>query len=418
MRSGAGSAPGPRTPPPLPAASQVKPAPATPEEAGRLAAEALRTRYPDLQKERAALGWDLRIPEATAAARALAAAAPFLRPLPDLGVVADSFPNALEQVDPQTFSGVLWLDLLRGPSGDLVGLALLCRFTGREQETRIEIPFDKALPPRPPLPGAKLPEEILWKIPGAVPAAALSDSSDEFWFISRGRVIRRGVSDGKDLQEWPMASPADGQAPCVLRLFPDGEGPFQAGVSTGTKGELIAPRAKVTQPSSSLEGYPLSERESRFIKAPWLFEEGAYALLNYQGREICRFLSMVRIRPASGGSLLVCLKKEGTLGAFSGNSLEPLPPPAEGTFGTLVGWQDLVAATEAVSPYRIHVFRATAGSGWERLWVLDPLPAPPQAICMGKIHGQPAVLALLPAAEETIVRLLPLPKPGPEPPGR
>jgi hypothetical protein len=175
-----------------------------------------------------------------------------------------------------------------------------------------------------------------------------------------------------------------------------------AGAWLGTGGPGI-------QRIAPLEGFPLSERESKFLRAPYLPEAGTYALLDWQGKELGTFTELARTRAASGESLLVLLERGGSVKALQGNTLDPLAPPAEGTFAAVAGTSDLLALAEAAPPHRIRVFRAAEGSAWEGLWVSGALPGPVQFLALDSSAGRVSACAMLADGDGTLTFLLPLP---------
>ena len=407
--------------PPSPAEVRAAATLMTPEEAGRQAEVSFRTRYPDLLKGRVVLGWDPRVPAAVAAGRAAAAADSNLRLLSDLGVAADGPAQALTQLDPSTFSGILWIEILRAPSGEPRGVTLVFRASGRTEEKRLEVFFSQGSPsPSPPKssPTPAPAPESLFKLQGTFSAAAWSGSGDEVWLLAAGRLLRRSLMEGKDLQEWPLSQGGSPSETCALRLFFEVGSPTRLGIVTDGRGTWFAQQGQEFRPGGAFEGYPLSEKEARFVRAPWLSDENAYALLDYQGRELARFLDLSRIRTDAGESLLVLLKKDRSLSAFRGNSLETVPAPGEGAFSAIAGWRDRFAASEATTPHRVRVFRGTGNSSWEPLWISDSLPGSPLALCIGQLGEDEVVLAFLQGVEGTVVQVLRLPRPAPAPAGR
>jgi hypothetical protein len=273
-------------------------------------------------------------------------------------------------------------------------------------------------PPKvvPPAPAAPAPESLP-AIPGAVTAAAWPDAGEDLWFVYSGRLFRRLTAEGKEVQELPFTRAETPSAPWALRVLTDAGSPTRVGLSVAGQGAWYAPKGKEFQPSGALEGYPLSEREGRFIKAPWDPDGEAYDLLDFQGKELAHFLQLARIRSDPGESLLVLRKKDGTLCAFRGNSLEPIPAPAEGGFSALAGWQDRVAVSESDPPHRVRTFRRS-GDSWEEVWSSGPLPRAASALCLGRTPGGEAALAFLPGSGETAVLLLRPPPPAPSPGSR
>jgi hypothetical protein len=321
--------------------------------------------------------------------------------------------QALKQLSPETFSGILWLETLQGPGGEMKGLSFVHRALGKDEETKLELildpPINPAKAPQPAPGPAASPAEIILRLNGAVSAAALSESGEELWFASGGRLVRRSVAEQKDLQEWPPSEGDDPKAPCALRLLTEGEGLGRVGWCAAGRGGWFALQDNEYRRGAAFEGFPLAEKEAKFLKAPWIAEEGAFGLQDHQGRDLGHFLSLVRVRTEAGESLLILLQRDGALKALRGNSLEVMPPPAEGTFAALAGWRDLVAVAETDPPHRIRIFRAGEGVAWESQWTSGPLPGTVLALCIGRMKGRTSPLAFVVDGEGTLAMLLPLP---------
>lgn len=406
-----GQVPNPPAPPADPPAAVMA---STPEEAGGATANLWRKRHPELLGGRVALGWDVRVPAAAAAAKGVAQADSTLRPLPDLGVVAESLGEALDQVDPQTFSGVLWLEVLMAENGDVTGISLTHRAPGHHGEIRMGVVLDPPIrPPSTPLtptpPPAASPAEVLLRLKGAVCTAALSEDGEELWYTSAGHLVRYSLARGEQLQEWPPSGEDGSGSGCFLRLPSQGDGAGKAGWSSGGHGVWLALQGQEYRVGANFEGFPLTERESKFLKAPWLPDEGAFSLQDHQGKDLERFSGLVRIRAEGGESLLVLLRKDGSLRALHGNSLQPLPAPVEGTFAVLAGWRDLVAVAESEAPYRIRVMRAGDGGSWVEVWTSGPLSGRASALSLGRLKTRISALAFVTDGAGTEALLLPVP---------
>lgn len=383
-----------------------------PSEFGRAATASFRERYPGLLAGRVALGWPVSDRDAASAGAAAAEAEPILRPLADLGVAASSAGAALEQLDPGTFTGVLWMESLRVSGGTFAGLSLTLRRPGVPEETKLVL-TDLPAPtphPSPPAQGGLQPTpEPLFRVAGRVRAMTVTEGGGELWYLLGGRLVRRGLSGEPTPQEWSIEGSDAPDAPCVLRFLPEAGKGAHLGWVCGDGGAWLGTGGSGIQRIAPIGGFPLSERESKFLRAPYLPEVGTYALLDYQGKELGTFTGFARTRSASGESILVLLGKDGSVKALHGNTLEPLAPPAEGTFAAVAGTGDLLALAEAAPPHRIRVFRAAEGTAWEGLWVSGTLPGPVQFLALDSSGGRTGACAMLADGDGTLTFLLPLP---------
>ncbi len=388
---------GPAVPPP-----SVSPGPPVLKTAGGLAqvgreaAAFLRRQYPDYASGRMAVGWDPRLPFINEVGAALAARWPRALPLSEIGVAASSHEQAFNQLDPTTFSGLIWLrpDILPGP--ELAGVTVTLQSTGPYS------PKEVTLECTPPFAfgqahheEAATHEMTQWlELPSAPLALGWETPSGYLWIATAKTLERFDPAMKSDVQKWAIPPPQDrfSAGPAVLHEVDDGGvhkmGWFDLGYAEGRS--YAEGSSGAFQPGDDLQAFPLSQKLQRFLSAPFDLLAGEFVLTDFRHEELGRFQDMTRFQ-GPRGSLFAFLRRDGSIGVVQGTDLSVVNGPNLRSASAVTSYGNYLLVASADPPYHVKAFVMTSGFVWESRWESGDLPGPATALCTGTADGRPAL---------------------------
>ncbi len=387
---------GARTPPAAPPAERAE-APSTvlsseggtPAVARALARELLG-RINTGQSNPAAVGWDPEEPSLSTLGAELAVSLPTALTLTELGVAAGGPAEAYGQLDPASFSSLVWLSAETTPEGALRSLQVELRKGGGATTLRFEIrpPLVSRVSARTAQPAQ--PGSVIAAIEGPIRALAWETGPpDRLWILGSRDLFRTDPTDGTVLQKWNRDAP-----PGIAGLVWDETDPKRLALlepETSDSRWFTRESGGMFAPGGTVEGFPFGPRTSRFLSAQWDPEAGAFLLLDYAGRDLGPFVQMVRT-VGPGGTHYVLLDPEGNTATVRGSDLERIPGPAKGVVALAAAGPTLFISSGGSSP-RIEAFELVDGRIWERVWVSPPLEAVPTCLCAFRWDGSSRVLA-------------------------
>ncbi len=342
---------------------------------------------------RMGLGWPSSDPYLFVAAKSLARSIPGMILLPDVGVSTAGYQESLVQLDPSTFDGMFWIEPISEEEELLLGINVVFHPTRNAQSLPLRMVFPEPLPVHGPSGPEAKPRKIL-AIKGDVHALAFDSKDEEIWWVGDSRVVRYSLPAGREMQSWPRSGDAgkEGPIPPVLRSLkgPDGSLRLAFFDPRGGAGVRYHQSGSSWLGSVALTGFPLTEREARFLSAPYDLEYGDFQLLDFQTDEMARFRNLQRIESPIG-SLLVLEDRFGTLLTFSGNTMEPLASPTDSRITHTTVWGDLLIAGDHMEPFHVHAYRLRMDGAWEKVWSSRPLPSRVLAMAAGKHRNTPTL---------------------------
>jgi len=339
-----------------------------------------------------AVGWNPEEPAIGPLGAALAERIPGALTLVELGVAADEASQAFSQLDPTSFSSLLWLSADITPEG-AVG-ALEVERKGREGSTafRFEI--------RPPLvfrvstrtPAPLEVGSVIATVDGTVRALAWEPGPPaRLWVLGEEGLLRTDPTDGKVLQRWNRET---SRGPGSL-LWSEGEHPRLALLEHAPSGSrwFEGQDGGTFAPAGPVEGFPMDPRTAQFLSADWDPEAGAFLLYDYAGRDLGAFIQLVK-SAGPGGTHFILLEPAGTTAAVRGSDLTRIPGPASGASALAAAGPTLFVSSGR-PPARIEAFDLVDGRIWERVWTSPPLEAVPTCLCAFRTDGSTRLLAAI-----------------------
>ncbi len=365
-------------------------------QVGRETATYLRNRYPAYDHGRMAVGWNGSLPYMNEVGSAFAAGWPRALPLFEIGVVASGSDQAFNQLDPATFSGLLWLepDILPGP--ELAAVTVTLRSTNGAAPTEI------ILECRPPFVYGKQRHEeepvqamSRWLDLPSVPLALGWESSTGYLWAAMGDRLERLDSDtGASIQSWPIPPPQDrfNAGPAVLHEVNDGGiekmGWFDLGYAEGRY--YVKGASGAFQAGETIQAFPLSQKLQRFLSAPFDLLAGEFVLTDFRHEELGRFRDMTRFQ-GPRGSLFAFLRRDGSIGIVQGTDLSVVNGPNLRSASAVSSYGNYLLVASADAPYHVKAFVMTPGFVWESKWESPDLPGPATALCIGAPSGNPTL---------------------------
>jgi len=365
-------------------------------QVGREAAAYLLKRYPAYGHGRMAVGWNDSLPYMNEVGSAFAAGWPRALPLSEIGAVASNSEQAFNQLDPATFSGLLWLEPNILPGPELAGVTVTLRSTSGAAPTEITLEC------RPPFVYGKQRHEeepvqamSRWLVLPSVPLALGWESPTGYlWAATADRLERLDPDRGSSIQSWPIPPPQDrfSAGPAVLREVSAGGiekmGWFDLGYA---EGKYYVQRASgAFQAGEAIQAFPLSMKLQRFLSAPFDLLAGEFVLTDFRHEELGRFRDMTRFQ-GPRGSLFAFLKRDGSIGIVQGTDLSVVNGPNLRSASAVSSYGNYLLVASADAPYHVKAFVMTPGFVWESKWESEDLPGPATAICVGDPAGKPTL---------------------------
>lgn len=381
----------------------------TPAVALALARELLG-RIDGTQSNPTAVGWDMEEPSLATLGADLARSLPKALTLAELGVTAGGAPEAYSQLDPASFSFLLWLSPETTPEGALRSIQVELRKAAGATTLRFEIrpPLVSRIPTRTAEPVE--PGSIIATAEGPIRALAWETGPPaRLWILGNRDLLRTDPADGTVLQKWNREAP---QGPAGL-VWDEADPPRLALLEPETSDSRWFARGSggMFAPGGKVEGFPMGPRTSQFLSAQWDPEAGAFLLFDYAGRDLGSFVQMVKA-VGPGGTHFLLLDPGGNTAAVRGSDLARIPGPAEGAGALAAAGSTLFLSMGGSSP-RIEAFDLVDGRIWERVWTSPPLEAVPTCLCAFRRDGTTRVLAGIARDGRGFVLSFTLPAPPP-----
>ena len=306
----------------------------------------------------------------------------------DMGISSSSVEELSSQLDPDTFCGVWWVNG-QVTGREVEGLDMVFISLAGEKAGGTSIRFSPPLKLGPS--GASPVPSALFGIREKVISSEFYGNADELWWVSKKRLVRYSLKWGKELQVWPLPGEGGGEqrTDVALRLFDSPSGGAMVGLynPSAQKGGWFTMRDDTYTESAELAGFPLSEKERRFLKAEYSPDEGAFTLSDFGGREIATFTRLERVWGA-GESVLVLQRTDGGLSAVRGNTLEHILPPVDGKVSAYTCLDRIIYLVEESSPDIVVAFSLGGGGIWESGWRSGEIPGRVSALCGGVIDSK------------------------------
>jgi hypothetical protein len=307
--------------------------------------------------------------------------------------------QAYVQLDPATFSGLIWITPRLAPSGDVAALDVALRSTRGSTPADLMVTCDPPLALHPHADGDASGAFHPWlKLPSAPASLFTEQPTGNIWIAWRGTIERMDPRSQTVLQTWSTpttdseaSSPGDAVVADV------------GGESDSTRVGFFDRRSAtgwwfLRQPDGSyirgeaLAAYPLSDRLTRFLTAPFDPQAGLFQLTDYKGDLLGSFKSMVRFLGPTG-SLFAMVGDDGTLSVLRGDELTLMRGPTSKT-ATAVASSGRLLFVATLQPMTvITAYRLGSDSVWEYAWSSSPMANPVSALCVGSVEGRPTLLA-------------------------
>ncbi len=353
--------------------------------------------FPEYGRGRMAIGWDESIVYMGRIAGAAAAQWPGAAPLSELGVEAKNEADAFSQLDPMSFAGLLWL------SPDVVGNGELQSLSAVLRSTNGGPPVELLFTCSPPLllaGGPSLPttagEPHRWlDLPSRVLAMGWESHGKRLWAATEKELFSLDPESGKETAKWPLPALTAGlnAGPSVLHEIP---GPSGAGAmgwfDLGRQGGRLYEKnpSGRYEPTSLLEGYPLSRRISQFLSAPFDGDSSAFSLTDFRGDELGLCLDIVRFQGPKE-SLFAFLKPGGGLGVIQGHDLSVVSGPvSNGVSAIAASGKTLIVALKN-GPNTLMGYTMSNNFVWQKVWEMKGPRQSVQSLCVGAIAGKPVL---------------------------
>ena len=359
--------------------------------AGGLLAAALKDRPSTPAQGRIAVGWGPAAEWLAPLARGLADAWPACVLLSDLGATARTSDEAYAQMDPASFSALLWLEPVTAADKSTPALELLLRSAKDKTPSRIRVDFTPPL--RGPAPGA-VPEFKAWAtLDGTAKALAWEEGDGNLWAATEATLTRLALSTRKPLQSWPLPpAKADG-APgsAVLAFLPADARPSRIGwFDLGRNaGRWYEKGPDGFNPAGELTTLPMPDRILKFITPEFESSAAGFLLTSYQGKELGRCLTLARFQ-GPDGTCFAFLTPGGLPRVIRGDSLAVLDGPSSQA-AALATWGRFLLLASSSPPFTVKAFTLGAGYTWEAQWTSPLLPSAPGALAAGGPPETPSV---------------------------
>lgn len=360
---------------------------------GRALADVLRSRYPDYADGwHLAVGWDPRAPWMGPVGDGVVQRWHGCVLLKDLGAVAANEDQAFVQLDPSTFSGLVWIVPDLSPGGTVEAFTVGLRSTQGAPLVHVRVSCEPPLPLlAAPSPGASGAARRWLALDAPARALFWEEPAGRLWAALPDRILRLDPATREPVQTLPLPQPgssAGGRA--LLGSLGDEGAPrrvgyFDLGAGAGWWYDLGAGGSFAR--GAALDGLPLSDRLRRFFTGPFDPSTLSLQLTDYREKSLGEGVDVVRFMGASG-SLFGILRPDGSWSVLRGDDLSLTPAPetgpvsAMGSFGPLL----LVAGSDGtLRGYRM----AKEMDTWVTVFSRGPLPGAVTALCGGTLNGRP-----------------------------
>lgn len=361
--------------------------------AGGLLAAALKDRPSMPTQGRIAVGWGPAAEWLAPLGRGLADAWPACVLLSDLGAAGRTPDEAYAQVDPASFSALLWLEPVTAEDKSTPALELLLRPAKDKPPSRIRVDFTPPL--RGPAPGA-VPEFKVWAtLDGTAKALAWEEGDGDLWAATEANITVFAPSTHEPLHRWPLP-PARADAapgPAVLAFLPADARPSRIGwFDLGrSMGRWYEKGPDGFHPAGELTTLPMPDRILKFITPEFESSAAGFLLRSYQGKELGRCLSLARFQ-GPDGTCFAFLTPDGLPRVIRGDSLAVLDGPSSKA-AALATWGRLLLLASSSPPFTVKAFVLGAGYTWEAEWTSPLLPSAPVALAAGGPPQTPDLFA-------------------------
>ncbi len=360
---------------------------------------------------RLALGWPAKDGWLEPLCRGWSDAFPGTVLLSDLGVSAATEGEAWGQIDPSSFSALVWVAPVAAKDGSVGTLQVVCRPAKGKGPLLFEVACTSPLraPTPPPPPGFQP-----WTdLGGEVLALAWEPGAGRLWVCTAQRLIRLDPVAKKPEQSWDLPVTAAGKAagPIILGVVSEEGKPLRVGLFDigRAEGRWYEKGADGFAPGATLEGLPLPDRTLRFFTATTDGPGSPLLLRSYQDKEIGSCVQFLRFAgPVS--ACFACKAPQGSLKVIRGDTLAVQDGPARVTVGAVGSSGPLLLVASAEAPFVVKGFALQADRSWRTSWTSPLLTAAPTALCTAELDGKPSLIAALPGG--TLVTC-PMPPPSP-----
>jgi hypothetical protein len=331
--------------------------------------------------------------------------------LADLGVSAATEGEAFGQIDPASFTALVWVVPVTAKDGSVGSLRVACRPVKGKAPLLFEVSCSPPLRgPAPPPPPGFQPWTDLGE--GAL-ALAWEPGAGRLWACTAKRLARLNPETRQTEQSWDLPAPGAGQSvgPVVLGVVAEDGRPLRVGCfDVGrAEGRWYEQGPDGFAPGAPLQGLPLPERTLRFFGATTEGPGSPLLITSYQDKELGTCTQFVRFAGTSA-ACFAFRTPQGRLKIIRGDTLAVQEGPEMGTVSALGSEGALLLAASSEPPFVVKGYTLKSNRSWEASWTSPLLTAAPAALCAGRLQGKPTLFAALPGGE---LLTCPLPEPAP-----
>ncbi len=360
---------------------------------GGLLAAALKDRPALPPQGRIAVGWGPAAEWLAPLGRGLADAWPACVLLSDLGAAANTSDEAYAQMDPASFSALLWLEPVTAADKSTPALELTLRSAKDKTPSRIRVDFTPPL--RGPAP-ASVQEFKTWAtLDGTIKALAWEEGDGNLWAATETNLTVLAPSTRMPLQSWPFPPAKADAAPgsAVLAFLPADARPSRVGwFDLGRQtGRWYEKGPEGFQPAGGLATLPLPERVLKFITPEFESPATGFLLTSYQGKELGRCVTLARFQ-GPDGTCFAFLTPDGRPLVIRGDKLVVLDGPSSQA-AALATWGRMLFLASSSPPFSVKAFTLGSAYTWEADWTSPLLPSAPGALAAGGAPEAPSLFA-------------------------
>jgi|GEM_PF-3929641 len=365
------------------------------EGVGGQAASALKKLLQLDRYEHIAVGWNGNLTFMTAVGDALSSMLPGATPLRDLGVLTNTRRQAFDQLDPSSFSALIWLSPDLWENDRLSGLHV--HFMPTNGGSPTDILFTCRPPAGPPSQKDATPSqstvETRWiKLEEKPIALGWESAAGRLWVSGAKTIFVFAPNDWKRVASFHLPAPAEDRSagPSVLREVLEDTGLSSMGwFDLGRRfGRLyVNGPGGLPQPAAVLDGFPLSTREARFLKAPEDEVEKAFSLADFRDQELGLCVDIVRFR-GPAGSLFAFLQQDGTIGVVEGRNLTVVNGPTTEPVSAVAAFLDTLIAAKGGDHPVVEGYVMTTDYTWKRKWSIEVPNGEILSVCTGLMNGK------------------------------
>ena len=381
-----------------------------PVAAGRRLGSFLQSRGEAGASGRAVVAWPPAATWLDPLARGLAEAWPVCVLLSDLGASGDSEQAAYAQMDPASFTALLWMEGTPAKDGAIPEIDVTLHPSAQKTAAfRVKV---RCVPPlRGPVPPSVPEFKRCAQAGGEVRAMTWEDPAKRLWIAAGGRLLRLDPATGKTEQSWelPPSAPGKPLGGAVLVYLPEeGAKPprmgwFDEGLGSGRWYESVK---GTFAPGGDLSTLPLPDRVLRFLTPSSEGPSEPILITSYQQKDLCRCVDFVRFS-GPAGSCFACLGPGGGIQVVRGDSLAVFAGPSPDPSIAVAGAEHLLLAVSKVPPFHVKGWALAPGYTWQPAWTSPQLPAVPSALCAGEWETRPALFAAVQGGD---ILVCPLPE--------